>query len=160
MLLPSCLVLSSSGIHPFRGVHQVTEFTPLVSYAGGMLIGLAAVLLMLFWGRIAGMTGILAGILPPFGSDVRWKASFLAGAILAPLLYQLAIAKVDYQMPISSTELIVGGVVTGIGVTFGSGCTSGHGVCGLARFSRRSAVAVIMFMSFAFLTVFVTRHIV
>ncbi|WP_319486239.1 YeeE/YedE family protein [uncultured Cohaesibacter sp.] len=138
----------------------MTAFTPLVSYAGGMLIGLAAVLLMLFWGRIAGMTGILAGILPPLGSDARWKASFLAGAILAPLLYQLTVADVDYQMPISSAELIVGGIITGIGVTFGSGCTSGHGVCGLARFSRRSAVAVIMFMSFAFLTVFVTRHIV
>ena len=137
----------------------MTEFTPLVSYAGGTLIGLAAVLLMLSWGRIAGMTGILAGILPPLGSDMRWKASFLAGAILAPLLYEMTIGKVNYQLPISSEALIIGGVITGIGVTFGSGCTSGHGICGLARFSRRSAVAVVMFMSFAFLTVFATRHI-
>ena len=137
----------------------MTEFTPLVSYAGGTLIGLAAVLLMLSWGRIAGMTGILAGILPPIGSDMRWKASFLAGAILAPLLYEMTIGKVNYQLPISSEALIIGGVITGIGVTFGSGCTSGHGICGLARFSRRSAVAVVMFMSFAFLTVFATRHI-
>ena len=146
--------------HPsLRGVNQVTEFTPLVSFAGGTLIGLAAVLLMLSWGRIAGMTGILAGILPPFGSDMRWKASFLAGAVLAPLLYEATISDIAYQMPVSLEALIIGGVITGIGVTFGSGCTSGHGICGLARFSRRSAVAVIMFMSFAFLTVFLTRHI-
>nr|WP_321980625.1 YeeE/YedE family protein [uncultured Cohaesibacter sp.] len=137
----------------------MTEFTPLVSFAGGTLIGLAAVLLMLSWGRIAGMTGILAGILPPFGSDMRWKASFLAGAVLAPLLYEATISDIAYQMPVSLEALIIGGVITGIGVTFGSGCTSGHGICGLARFSRRSAVAVIMFMSFAFLTVFLTRHI-
>ncbi|SFO50282.1 hypothetical protein SAMN04488056_10755 [Cohaesibacter marisflavi] len=137
----------------------MTEFTPLVSFAGGTLIGLAAVLLMLSWGRIAGMTGILAGILPPFGSDMRWKASFLTGAVLAPLLYEATISDIAYQMPVSLEALIIGGVITGIGVTFGSGCTSGHGVCGLARFSRRSAVAVIMFMSFAFLTVFLTRHI-
>nr|WP_321455921.1 YeeE/YedE family protein [uncultured Cohaesibacter sp.] len=137
----------------------MTEFTPLVSFAGGTLIGLAAVLLMLSWGRIAGMTGILAGILPPLGSDMHWKASFLAGAILAPLLYELTFHDVTYQMPVSPEALIVGGVITGIGVTFGSGCTSGHGICGLARFSRRSAVAVIMFMSFAFITVFLTRHI-
>nr|WP_319514130.1 YeeE/YedE family protein [uncultured Cohaesibacter sp.] len=137
----------------------MTEFTPLVSFAGGTLIGLAAVLLMLSWGRIAGMTGILAGILPPFGSDMRWKASFLAGAVLAPLLYEATISDIAYQMPVSLEALIIGGVITGVGVTFGSGCTSGHGICGLARFSRRSAVAVIMFMSFAFLTVFLTRHI-
>ena len=137
----------------------MTEFTPLVSFAGGTLIGLAAVLLMLSWGRIAGMTGILAGILPPLGSDMRWKASFLAGAILAPLLYEATIDKITYQMPVSFEALIIGGIITGLGVTFGSGCTSGHGVCGLARFSRRSAVAVVLFMSFAFLTVFLTRHI-
>ncbi|WP_316860657.1 YeeE/YedE thiosulfate transporter family protein [uncultured Cohaesibacter sp.] len=144
--------------YPF-GVETLTEFTPLTSYAGGMLIGLSAVLLMLFWGRIAGMTGILAGIIPPLGSDLRWKASFLAGAILAPLLFQLTIRDIDYQIPISTEALIIGGIITGIGVTFGSGCTSGHGICGLARFSRRSAVAVTCFMSFAFLTVFIIRHI-
>nr|WP_321460773.1 YeeE/YedE family protein [uncultured Cohaesibacter sp.] len=137
----------------------MTEFTPLLSFAGGALIGLAAILLMLTWGRIAGMTGILAGLLPPLGSDLRWKASFLAGAILAPFCYQLAISDVTYQMPLSTEALIIGGIITGIGVTFGSGCTSGHGICGLARFSPRSAVAVLMFMSFAFLTVFLTRHI-
>ncbi len=153
--MPICIASHPS----LRGVNQVTEFTPLVSFAGGTLIGLAAVLLMLSWGRIAGMTGILAGILPPFGSDMRWKASFLAGAVLAPLLYEATISDIAYQMPVSLEALIIGGVITGIGVTFGSGCTSGHGICGLARFSRRSAVAVIMFMSFAFLTVFLTRHI-
>ncbi len=137
----------------------MTDFTPFQSYAGGLLIGLAAVLLMASWGRIAGMTGILAGILPPFRQDMSWKACFLAGSVLAPLAYHLTIGEVPYALPISMTALIIGGIITGIGVTYGSGCTSGHGICGLARFSRRSAVAVLMFMSFAVLTVFVTRHL-
>ncbi|SNY90961.1 hypothetical protein SAMN04515647_1152 [Cohaesibacter sp. ES.047] len=137
----------------------MTDFTPFQSYAGGLMIGLAAVLLMASWGRIAGMTGILTGILPPFGREMAWKASFLAGSILTPFLYHITIGDVPYTLPISMTALIIGGIITGIGVTYGSGCASGHGICGLARFSRRSAVAVVMFMSFAVLTVFLTRHI-
>lgn len=138
----------------------MTDFTPYASYAGGMLIGLAAVLLMLSWGRIAGMTGIVAGLLPPFGRDLAWKASFLIGAVASPFLYQQTIGEVSYQMPVSTLALIVGGLITGIGVTFGAGCTSGHGICGLARFSKRSAVAVVSFMSFAFLTTFIIRHVI
>lgn len=137
----------------------MTEFTPLMSFAGGLLIGLSAVALMLFWGRIAGMTAILGGILPPLDRDWAWKATFLAGAILAPATLVLSGIKVEFDVPVPLAALIIGGIVAGIGVTFGSGCTSGHGICGLARFSKRSAVATVTFMAFAFLTTFVIRHI-
>lgn len=137
----------------------MTEFTPLLSFAGGLLIGLSAVALMLFWGRIAGMTAILGGILPPLDRDWAWKATFLAGAILAPAILSIMNLPVSYAVPVPFAALIAGGVITGIGVTFGSGCTSGHGICGLARFSKRSAVATVTFMAFGFATVFVIRHI-
>lgn len=138
----------------------MTEFTPLMSFAGGLLIGLSAVTLMFFWGRIAGMTAILGGILPPLDRDWAWKACFLAGAVAAPAIVQMFGQHIEYSVPVSWSALIVGGIVTGIGVTFGSGCTSGHGICGLARFSKRSVVATATFMAFAFLTVFFIRHII
>ena len=138
----------------------MTEFTPLLSFGGGLLIGLSAVALMYFWGRIAGMTAIIGGLLPPFDRDWAWKATFLAGAILAPAALQLSGVQITYDVPVSLPALIIGGVVTGIGVTFGSGCTSGHGICGMARFSRRSIAATATFMAFAFLTVYVIRHII
>jgi len=138
----------------------MTEFTPYTSFAGGLLIGLAAVLLMAFRGRIAGMTAILGGILPPFGQDWIWKAAFLAGAILAPTSLLASGQVVDYSVPVSTPVLVLGGLVTGIGVTFGSGCTSGHGICGIARLSRRSVAATATFMGFAVATVFVLRHVV
>ncbi|MBU0831307.1 MAG: YeeE/YedE family protein [Alphaproteobacteria bacterium] len=137
----------------------LTEFTPLMSFAGGLLIGLSALLLMLTWGRIAGMTAIIGGILPPLGSDWSWKAAFLAGAILAPLALTLGGYEVEYSVPVSTTALVIGGLVAGIGVTFGSGCTSGHGFCGTARLSRRSIAATATFMAFAVITVFVIRHV-
>ena len=137
----------------------MTEFTPLMSFAGGLLIGLSAVLLMLSWGRIAGMTAIIGGLLPPLDPDWKWKAAFLAGAVLAPALFVFGGGTVDYDVPVSVAALIVGGIITGIGVTFGSGCTSGHGICGMARFSRRSIVATLTFMAFAFLTTFLIRHV-
>ena len=105
----------------------MTEFTPLMSFAGGLLIGLSALLLMLTWGRIAGMTAIIGGILPPLGADWSWKAAFLAGAILAPFALSMSGYTVEYAVPVSTTALVVGGLIAGIGVTFGSGCTSGHG---------------------------------
>lgn len=137
----------------------MTEFTPFLSLGGGLLIGLAAVALMYFWGRIAGMTAIIGGILPPFDRDWAWKATFLAGAITAPVLLQFAGQQIEYDVPVSTTALIIGGIVTGIGVTIGSGCTSGHGICGIARFSKRSIVATATFMAFGFLTVYFVRHI-
>jgi hypothetical protein len=137
----------------------MTEFTPLLSLLGGALIGLSAVLLMAFHGRIAGMTGIMAGILPPWSANWRWSAAFLLGSIAAPLVYRLAGGAIAFSVPVAAPSLIVGGIAVGIGVTFGAGCPSGHGICGLARFSPRSLVAVITFMIAAFVTVYVIRHI-
>lgn len=138
----------------------MTEFTPALSLLGGTLIGLSAVLLMAFHGRIAGMTGILTGLLPPVATDWGWRAAFLVGAIAAPgLLLVIAGVSLPYSSPVPLPLIVLGGLVVGVGVYFGSGCTSGHGVCGLARLSPRSLVATLVFMGSAFLTVFVVRHI-
>lgn len=138
----------------------MTEFTPALSLLGGTLIGLSAVLLMALHGRIAGMTGILTGLLPPVASDWGWRAAFLVGAIGAPsLLLALTGLSLPYSSPVPLPWIVVGGLVVGVGVYFGSGCTSGHGVCGLARLSPRSLVATLVFMGTAFLTVFVARHL-
>jgi len=138
----------------------VTEFTPFLSASGGALIGAAAVLLMALHGRIAGMTGILSGIIPPLASDWAWRAAFLAGAIAAPVVIGLVSGEpVSFHSPMPVTALIGGGLVVGVGVTLGGGCTSGHGVCGLARLSPRSIVATLTFMSATVLTVFVIRHV-
>lgn len=135
-----------------------TAFTPLASLAGGILIGLAAVMLMALNGRIAGMTGILGGALDPLNPDNRWRLAFLAGAVAGPLAASLAGAEFSFAAPTTGPLLALGGVIVGIGVTLGSGCTSGHGVCGLARLSPRSAVATAVFMATAFATVTVMRH--
>jgi uncharacterized membrane protein YedE/YeeE len=137
-----------------------TAFTPIAALSGGALIGLASVLLMALHGRIAGMTGILGGILPPFASDWTWRAAFLAGAIIAPALVLAAGFDVPFDVPVSTTALLVGGVIVGFGATIGSGCTSGHGVCGMARLSPRSVVATLVFMASTFATVYVVRHVV
>lgn len=139
----------------------MTEFTPYASAIGGLLIGLSAVLLMLTNGRIAGMTGIFSGVLPPPASDWPWRAAFIAGAIAGPIAYTLATGQaIAVETPISTGMLVLGGLVVGVGVTYGSGCTSGHGVCGMARFSRRSFVATCSFMAATFATVFVVRHVI
>lgn len=138
----------------------MTEFTPVTSLLGGTLIGLSAVLLMAFHGRIAGMTGILSGLLPPFSSDWGWRAAFVAGAILAPaLIVGLSGPVIAYESPVPLGLVLVSGLIVGGGVHFGSGCTSGHGVCGLARLSPRSMVATATFMATAIATVFVVRHL-
>ncbi len=139
----------------------MTEFTPVASMIGGILIGLSAVLLMATNGRIAGMTGIIAGIIPPFASDWQWRAAFTAGAIIGPVLFILVTGSpLDIAVPVSTTAMVVGGLIVGVGVTYGSGCTSGHGVCGMARFSKRSFVATCVFMAATFATVFVIRHVI
>ena len=137
----------------------MTDFTPWQSMLGGALIGLSAVLLMALHGRIAGMTGILSGVVPPLAPDWPWRAAFLVGAVLAPLVYIAAGGTIAFSVPVSTPALAIGGVIVGIGVSFGNGCPSGHGICGLARLSPRSLVAVGMFMATAFATVFVTRHV-
>ncbi len=136
-----------------------TEFTPLLSLLGGVLIGIAATLLMAVHGRIAGMTGILAGLIPPLSSDWQWRAAFMGGAVIAPLVYISAGGDIPFALPVSTPALIFGGVLVGIGVYLGSGCTSGHGVCGMARLSPRSLAATVTFMIAAFATVYVIRHV-
>ena len=139
----------------------MTEFTPIASLFGGALIGLSAVLLMLFQGRIAGMTGILSGVLPPRQPDWHWRLQFLVGAIAAPfLLVWLGGVSISFSIPVSNFALVIGGILVGIGVTYGNGCPSGHGVCGIARLSHRSIVATVTFMAAAFATVYLVRHLV
>lgn len=138
----------------------MTEFTPVMSLLGGALIGLSAVLLMAFHGRIAGMTGILTGLLPPVSSDWGWRAAFLVGAVVAPILVLgLSDHSIAYESPVPTPWVIIGGLIVGGGVYFGSGCTSGHGVCGMARLSPRSIVATLTFLGTAMATVFVIRHV-
>ena len=138
-----------------------TDFTPWRSLAGGGLIGLSATLLMLTLGRIMGATGILGGALAPSTPQDRgWRLAVLLGMVSGPL----AVLAVSGQMPrlevpVSPPMLLAGGFIVGIGVTFGSGCTSGHGVCGVARLSRRSIAATLTFMITTGLTVFVVRHV-
>lgn len=138
-----------------------TVFTPFQSLGGGMLIGFAAVLLMAFLGRIMGATGILAGLIQPdSGSEFAWRAALVAGMVTGPLAVLWVTGSMPaVQVPLSVAMLIIGGFLVGIGVTYGSGCTSGHGVCGLARLSPRSAVAVVTFMLTTGVTVFVVRHV-
>ena len=139
-----------------------TVFTPMQSLAGGLLIGLSAVLLMATTGRIMGATGVVAGLIRPAStSEFTWRAVLLAGMITGPLVvYALTGQMPEVQVPISSPMLIAGGLIVGIGVTLGSGCTSGHGVCGIARLSWRSIVATLIFMVTTGMTVFIIRHVI
>lgn len=138
-----------------------TVFTPLQSLGGGMLIGVAAVLLMATLGRIMGATGILAGVLQPAGlSDWGWRAAVVAGMVSGPLAIKLITGSFPIiQVPSTTFMLLLGGFLVGIGVTFASGCTSGHGVCGNARLSPRSIVATLTFMLTTGITVFIIRHV-
>lgn len=122
------------------------------------MIGFAAVMLMAFNGRIAGMTAMLGGLLAPGHPDAPWRIAFLAGAILAPLMATIVGAKFSFDSPTTGYPLAVGGLIVGIGVTYGSGCTSGHGVCGIARLSPRSILATVTFMITTFATVTLIRH--
>ena len=139
---------------------MITEFTPLLSLTGGILIGLSAVMLMAFNGRIAGMTGVVSGVLPPFANDWDWRAVFLIGAIGAPALLAVTGYHLAFSVPISNVALTIGGLIVGVGVAFSSGCTSGHGVCGMARLSPRSLTATLTFMIVTFATVYVVRHVI
>ncbi|GGH28605.1 hypothetical protein SAMN05444007_104267 [Cribrihabitans marinus] len=139
-----------------------TEFTPFASLAGGALIGVAAVLLMLSLGRILGATGILAGLLTPANPrEFAWRAAMILGMISGPLaVLALTGSMPEIEVPVSTPMLALGGLIVGVGVTFGSGCTSGHGVCGMARLSPRSIAATATFMAATFATVYVIRHVI
>lgn len=138
-----------------------TVFTPYQSLGGGVLIGLASVMLMATIGRIMGATGILAGFLQPSNStDWAWRAAVLLGMITGPVVVMLVSGDFPaVQVPVSTAMLVVGGFIVGIGVTFGAGCTSGHGVCGMARLSPRSIVATVTFMITTGITVYLIRHV-
>lgn len=137
-----------------------TTFTPLMSFGGGLAIGLAAVLLMFGLGRILGATGIMSGAIFFENSDERsWRLVLILGMVLAPGLIFVATGIMPaIEVPVSPIMIVIGGVIVGLGASLGSGCTSGHGVCGLSRLSLRSIVAVPTFMATAAITVFIVRH--
>lgn len=139
-----------------------TVFTPVQSLGGGALIGLSSVLLMWVFGRIMGATGVLVGFFSPTSfSDWHWRAMVLAGMITAPLVMLATTGEFPtVDVPVSTLMLLAGGFIVGIGVTYGAGCTSGHGVCGMARLSPRSIVATITFMATTALSVYVVRHVI
>lgn len=135
------------------------SFSPWSALAGGAIIGFAATLLALVNGRVAGISGIVGGLLRPSPSDAAWRVAFVAGLVVAPIVYVALATLPDVIIDAGYPVLVTAGVVTGIGTRYGSGCTSGHGVCGLSRLSLRSLVATLAFMSAGFATVFATRHI-
>jgi uncharacterized membrane protein YedE/YeeE len=138
---------------------DLTHFTPFPAAVGGALIGLSAALFILFSGRIAGVSGILGGLLAWPSGDTAWRVAFLFGLVAAPLVFALFAPLPPVRIDAGTPTLIVAGLLVGIGTRYGSGCTSGHGVCGLARRSPRSLAATASFMSAGFATVFVIHHI-
>lgn len=135
-------------------------FTPGFALAGGLLIGAAAALFLLLNGRIAGISGIVAGLLRPAPGDSSWRLAFVGGMLLAPVLYAIAGALPTIRIDAGVPTLVAAGLLVGIGTRYGSGCTSGHGVCGLSRRSPRSLVATLAFMFAGFVTVYVIRHLI
>ncbi len=137
------------------------NFTPIASLAGGVLIGIAAVILLAFNGHIAGITGVTRGILTPKEGDTMWRVVFLLGLIVGPSVYQvISGAPVESIITSSTPILVAGGLLVGFGTSLGNGCTSGHGICGLARISKRSMAATGTFMATAAATVYMMRHVI
>ena len=135
------------------------NFTPWASLAGGALIGLAAALLLLFNGRIAGVSGIVGGLIKPRLHDAGWRIAFVGGLMVAPLIWQLFSQLPTIQIDADYGLLVIAGLLVGIGTRYGAGCTSGHGVCGISRLSPRAIVATLSFMAAGFVTVYVVRHL-
>ena len=139
---------------------DLSHFTPYASFAGGILIGIAAAILILFNGRIAGVSGILGQALN--GGIVRdnlWRIAFVMGIIAAPALWQIWVGEIEIDIETNALWLIIAGLFVGVGTSYGSGCTSGHGICGLSRFSMRSVIATLSFMLTGMVTVYIMRHI-
>jgi hypothetical protein len=138
----------------------MANFTPLSAAIGGALIGLSAALLMLSTGRIAGISGIVGGLIGWNVPDRDWRIAFIAGLIMAPLSGSLAgYAVAEPQMPMSWAVIIIAGLLVGFGTRLGGGCTSGHGICGVARLSPRSLIATAVFIAVAIVVVAITRHV-
>jgi len=135
-------------------------FTPWPSFGGGVLIGVAAAILLLGNGRVAGISGILGSLWSTQRGDRLWRAAFLLGMVLAPVAYSLVAPIPEPEIQADTATLIVAGLLVGLGTRYASGCTSGHGVCGLSRGSVRSLVATLAFMGSGFATVYVVRHLI
>lgn len=136
------------------------SFSPASAVIGGVIIGLAVAVLVLMNGRIAGISGIVGGLLKPAPGDVAWRMAFVAGLIAAPLCFAIVAKLPPVAIAASHPTLIIAGLLVGIGTRYGAGCTSGHGVCGISRLSPRSIVATLSFMAAGFATVFVVRHFI
>ncbi|MDZ5461373.1 YeeE/YedE family protein [Azohydromonas lata] len=134
-------------------------FTPAASLAGGLLIGVAAAMFVLLPGRIAGISGVLGGLLKPAQGDVAWRLAFVLGLVAAPLAWSLLAALPRPHIDAGTGALVLAGLLVGVGTRYGAGCTSGHGVCGLSRLSPRSLAATLSFMGAGFATVYVLRHL-
>jgi uncharacterized membrane protein YedE/YeeE len=137
-----------------------SAFTPWSAAIGGVVIGIAAALLVLVNGRVAGISGIVGAMLSPRAGEFAWRLAFVAGLLVAPLAYAAVAALPPITIEASYPVLIAAGLLVGIGTRFAGGCTSGHGVCGLSRLSSRSLVATLSFMAAGFITVFVIRHVI
>lgn len=135
------------------------NFTPVASLIGGILIGLSASMMILLNGRIAGISGILGGISGAHKADVPWRVAFIAGLVISPLVYMLFSQPPVVALSASNLQIVIAGLLVGIGSRYGSGCTSGHGVCGIARMSKRSIVATMVFMAAGIITVYIMRHV-
>ena len=135
-----------------------THFTPWAALAGGVLLGLASALFVLLNGRILGISGIVGGLLRPRAGDVGWRLAFVLGMLVAPGLYWLVVGPTQPRIDANWGMVLIAGPLVGVGTRYGSGCTSGHGVCGLSRMSPRSLVATLAFMGAGFVTVFLIRH--
>lgn len=141
---------------------EIINFTPISAFIGGSLIGLSAAILLLINGRIAGISGIVGGVIYPEKGDMDWRIVFVVGLIIGGFIYQwsgLGVGVSHIQAVVDTPMLIIAGLLVGIGTTIGTGCTSGHGICGLARRSPRSLVATLSFMASAFVTVFIVRQL-
>jgi uncharacterized membrane protein YedE/YeeE len=134
-------------------------FTPWASLAGGLLVGVAAAMFALLNGRIAGISGVLGGLIRPTRGDIAWRVAFVLGLLAAPAVYVLVHDLPRPQIDAGTGALVAAGLLVGIGTRYGSGCTSGHGVCGLSRLSPRSLFATLAFMAAGFATVFIARHL-
>jgi uncharacterized membrane protein YedE/YeeE len=135
------------------------NFTPWTSLLGGLIIGLAAAVLILFNGRIAGVSGILSGLIKPRLHEINWRVAFILGIILAPICWRMFAPLPASLIEASDTLIVVAGLLVGLGTRFGAGCTSGHGICGISRLSPRSMVATVTFIMVGFITVYVVRHL-
>lgn len=135
------------------------HFTPWASLAGGVMLGIAAAMFVLLNGRVLGISGIVGGLVKPVSGDAGWRLAFVAGLIAAPLLWRLFAPLPVPRIEVSQPVLVIAGLLVGWGTRYGSGCTSGHGVCGLARLSPRSLAATMAFMAAGFVTVYFARHL-